>query len=367
MSNMRSKQRKSLDTLYASFESIYRGIKYRSIARKTLKNINGGYKGYDKQFKTLVKPYWKKYGIKVNKMWYRLYCNENKPLDPRYIPNDMWFAKIIPYYNNIFFARALQDKCLFSLLLPGVKQPRTIVRNIAGVFYDNAFNMISYEEALDRCERANGFILKPSMDHGQGKSITFYDPKTMEVTRIKEIFNDIKSNFIVQEIVQQNEVLEKIHSNSLNTIRILSFFFQGEVHILSVIFRMGAGHSRIDNVSAGGLQCTVLPDGRLSKYALDKKRRVFEYHPDSGIRFHDIIIPSYDRLIELVKTEHMKIAHFRILGWDFAIDREGDPVFLEYNVFPGQNQMTSGPTFGDITDKVLDDVFIHRELKYSRN
>ena len=47
----------------------------------------------------------------------------------------------------------------------------------------------------------------------------------------------------------------------------------------------------------------------------------------------------------------------RIVGWDIAVDEEGDPVFIEFNCNPGQNQMTYGPTFGDYTDEVLEEVF----------
>ena len=57
---------------------------------------------------------------------------------------------------------------------------------------------------------------------------------------------------------------------------------------------------------------------------------------------------------------HKRIPHLNIIGWDFAIGVSGDPVFIELNVYPGQNQNGSGPTFGNLTEEVLEDVFIKK-------
>ena len=42
-------------------------------------------------------------------------------------------------------------------------------------------------------------------------------------------------------------------------------------------------------------------------------------------------------------------------------------MFIEYNVCPGANQMTCGPTFGNLTDRVLEDVLIKKKLAYIQN
>lgn len=67
--------------------------------------------------------------------------------------------------------------------------------------------------------------------------------------------------------------MKKYHqylSHSINTICVLSFIFEGQVHILSAVFRMGAGGSRFDNASAGGLFC-----GDMTEQVL---RYVFKYN-----------------------------------------------------------------------------------------
>ena len=40
---------------------------------------------------------------------------------------------------------------------------------------------------------------------------------------------------------------------------------------------------------------------------------------------------------------------------------------IEYNVCPGMNQITCGPNFGTLTERVLEDVFITKSLRYAQN
>ena len=58
------------------------------------------------------------------------------------------------------------------------------------------------------------------------------------------------------------------------------------------------------------------------------------------------------------------LPHFSIIGWDFAVDAKGNPVLVEFNVTPAQNEIGSKrPSFGDLTDEVLEDVFVTKSMK----
>ena len=82
--------------------------------------------------------------------------------------------------------------------------------------------------------------------------------------------------------------------------RVLSIFFQNEVHILSAILRMGQKGSMVDNVSAGGIQCGIHMDGTLYEKGSDKYGNWISRHPN-GFLFKEIKIPSYDRVLETIK------------------------------------------------------------------
>ena len=78
-------------------------------------------------------------------------------MDPRYIPDDMWFARILPYFSNMQFRRAYEDKCMHSVLFPELARPKTVVRNIAGIFYDDGFRIID-KEKRQKCLREPEFL-----------------------------------------------------------------------------------------------------------------------------------------------------------------------------------------------------------------
>ncbi len=364
---MRSRSRKLFDNAYEKTETAFRGVQARRDAKKYYKHMGENSPELKEAYEKQVLPFWKKYNIKPPIYWYRLFSKDGKTTDPRYIPDDLWVTEFIPYFSNMFFRRPYEDKCMHHALFPDLNRPRTIVKNIAGEFYTDDLHRLTREEALQLCEKEEKFICKPSIDSGAGRLIQFYESGKDPKEKIEQIFDSFDNcNFIAQEIVKQHPVLASLHQNSLNTVRIVSFFFEGEVHILSAIVRMGTGDARLDNITAGGMQCGVDMTGQLYTLACTKKRDWVDRTP-GGTVFADIKVPSFDKIIECVKKEHVKLPHFRLIGWDFSVNEAGEPVFIEYNTCPGPNQMTCGPTFGDLTDKVLEDVFITKSLKAAKN
>lgn len=351
-----------LDRAYIQMKVLKRIVSRSRYAKKRIKMIHGGYKMSSSDKKQL-KAYWKRYGIHPKKYWYTLYCARENRFDPRYIPDNIWYGKIYPYFNNIIAQIALTDKCFLNTLFPDVKQPNTIVKNIDGHFYDANMMLISKNDAVNLCLSQTEWLIKPSTNTGCGKGVQFFNSDEMfNASQVTELFDEYRVNFIVQKPVKQHKDLSKIHEKSLNTIRVQSFFFKDNVYILSAQLRMGSGESRLDNISAGGCACNVGEDGWLVGKAVTRKSEWTDRH-ESGIYFKDIHVPSYEKIINTVKEQHAKIPFFGIIGWDFAVDSEGDPVLIEINGTSEPNQIASGPTFGELTDQVLEEVFITQSMK----
>lgn len=363
---MRSGVRKKLDDFYSWVENTYRAKARIRQVKKTLKSLDGGNKKNDDKFEE-YRQYWEKYGKKPSKIWLRLYAKDGEDFDPRYIPDDYWFGEILPYFCNMNFRRPYEDKNFHDKMFPYFNRPETIVKCMAGINYDSEGKEISRDELLDIILTQDEAIMKPSIDSGMGRLIQFYDKKTDDKISLDNKLKELGDNFIVQKILKQHEKMNSLNPNSLNTIRVISLLFKGEAHILSIIARMGSGDAKIDNVSAGGLQITVNEDGTFTKYASDKSRHKHEKHPDTGIVFEGFEIPAFDKIIECVKKGQLNQPHFKIIGWDFAVGEDSEPVFIEYNVMPGANQMTGGPTFGDLTEEVLQEVYIDKTFEHAHN
>ncbi len=364
---MSSKLRPLYDKLYIRVETMLLAFDAARSFRKNARRTPTDPK-LDAEYKTNIRAYWKQFRTSVPaKYWFCLPCGDANGYPPQYIPEDKWFDAIVPHYNNLIFAKALQDKCLHNVLFPGIKRPETVVKRIAGVFYDDALTLLSREEAMARCRHVGRILIKPSVGSGQGNGIRFFSSDELSEADISALFDEYGQNFIVQKKMSQHAVLAAFNPNSLNTIRVMTFLYKDKVHVLNAVLRVGGGTNEVDNVSQGGYQCTILPDGRLDQYAITKLSGRWNNVSEtaSGIRFSEVIIPSYDRIRDTVCTAAMKMSHFKILGWDIAVDPDGEPVLVEYNVIPAQNQGTCGPTFGPLTDEVLTEVFGRRASESS--
>lgn len=359
--NQAGRWEKFCKTIYQSVDLYAEAKKAQKNCRRSLATIKGGFRGSNKLFRQQVLSFWSRYNIKPKKMWYDLYCYKDKEYDPRYIPEDIYWRIIYPTLNKTSFRHAYTDKCFYKQLFPYLKQPRTILRNSNNCFYDGLGNIISFAQAKAILESEKQFVLKPAIYSGEGVDIFFYDKEEHMDIDFDNLLKLYNSDYIVQDIVSQHKTLADIHPKSLNTIRVISFLFQGEVYISSAILRMGVGGSRLDNVSAGGLACPIKNDGRLSDNAINRKSQWVSSHP-GGTVFSEITIPSYVKVLDAIKRAHKDIPHFRIIGWDFSIDEVGDPVLIEYNGAPGMNQVSRGPLFGDLTESVLNEIFLEETM-----
>ncbi|MBR5947731.1 MAG: hexapeptide transferase [Clostridia bacterium] len=349
-----------LDSIYVNVSMQRMTEKKAEYAKKRIKMIDGGYNGSRSEFNSVVRAYWKKYGIKPDKFWYDIYCNGKEAYDPRYITDAVYYRNIVPYFNKMMMRRAYTDKSMYSRLISDIKLPKTVVKNIGGYYFDgDGDNPISFEDAVKLCENEEHLIIKPSVYSGCGKGITFYDKNREGQQSIDSMFKEFKRGFVAQRLVEQHPDLAAVNSSSLNTIRVVTFKFKGETHVLSTLLRMGGVGSRVDNISAGGISCVIKPDGWLADRSVTRKSEWSDEHP-GGVKFRDIHVPNFDKVIETAKRTHAQLPYFDLIGWDFAVDKDGDPVMIEFNVMPESNQISCGPTFGDLTDEVLDEVFLKK-------
>ena len=359
------------NTPVAKFDMQVRDLYLTFSKNKTVKDrvkvIGGGYKGSVEEYRNVVLEYWKKYGEKPARSWFELYCDGKDAFDPRFVTDPIWICQILPYFNNMKVRPAYDDKGMYHRLFgEEVKLPETIVKRMGGYYYNgDQERLISRDHALKLLEKENHLIIKPSMDSSGGRGIVFYDRGADDEEKLDAIFRSIRSDFVVQRLVKQHPALARINNDSLNTVRVMTFHFNGEIHVLSAQMRMGGTGSRVDNVTAGGYACAIKEDGWLYDKAVVRKGNWAEKH-SNGVLFKDIQVPNYDKITSAAKSLHVMLPHFNIIGWDFAVDEDGEPVLIEFNTRPEQNQIGSGkPTFGDMSDEVFDEVYLKKSLKNS--
>ncbi len=307
-----------------------------------------------------VSAYWKKYK-RISPRWACYYASSNGIEDPRYIPNDLYYSKIDQYFNDRKLGWGFNDKNYYTRIFPNVKQPEVVVRKVNGILLDKKYQILSIEEAYDLIKSCQELICKPALETGSGRGIRFWN--TSKDT--EEIYSFLSSvsekDYIIQKLIVQHSELNRIHSTSINTLRIVSILMPEGPYIISSNLRMGTGGGRVDNVSAGGISCGISEEGILKKYATScYTGELFEKHPSSNFVFDGFQIPGYQNAIKMVLSVAPSIPHFRLVSWDIAIDADEMPILIEANMRKGMinlNQFNNGPLFGELTTRVLDEVF----------
>ena len=305
-----------------------------------------------------VRAYWKKYPYRISTDWCRYYAAMNGIVDPRYIPNTLYFTKIDQYFNRRDLGLGFNDKNYYSRIFPGVRQPRTYVRKIGSLLFDEEYRLIDVSDAMRLMADTDEVIIKPSEESGSGRDISFY--KTGDDALRAFLMDQSLKDYIVQGLVSQHPALSAIYPRALNTIRVTTLLMPDGVHVLSGVLRMGAGGNRVDNATHGGVSVGIRADGTVNREGhILPRGTVILSHPD-GFVFEGFRVPGYDRILETVRSLAPTVGHFRLVSWDMAVDKDGDIVLIEANMRKGGiaiHQSNNGPLFGDLTDRVLDEVF----------
>ncbi len=311
--------------------------------------------------KKAVRMFWKPY-CRVDVNWFRYFTYITGKFSPKYIPEDLQHTKIDQHFNSRKLGYGFNDKNNYSMIFKDIKQPKTVVRKIGSLLFDEDYHLIDVEKAEMLLSMRPEVIIKPSQETGGGRDIRFYNTKEDAGELRKRLLALDDQHFIVQDIVKQHYELAKMHPESLNTIRVCTLMLEDGVHILSAAMRMGANGNRIDNASAkSGIFTGVKENGELFDFAYFDvySGKKTDRHPQ-GMLLSEIKVPSFDKIIETAKRAAQYMGNFRLVGLDFSVDEEGDVVLIEANMRKGDIvpiQCLHGPFFGDMTEQVLNEVF----------
>lgn len=255
--------------------------------------------------------------------------------------------------------KAFGDKNICDFLLPGENIVHSIVKNINGYYYYEG-RPVSKDEAIALCQNMEKVIIKPS-GKSKGQSVQLFSAKDgitdIKGKSVRQLFESYKKDFLVQEWVKQHKDMAALNPTSVNTIRILSYRSGMEVLIIYSVVRIGRSGSVIDNQSAGGISTTIDKDGKLGKCAFGGYAEDNIDRTDTGVILEGYQLPSYDKAIDMVKRLHLKLPFFDILGWDVAIQEDGEPVLIEFNTSPGLSQSAFKSGMGENTERIIKELW----------
>jgi len=282
----------------------------------------------NRQLKNEIKKYSKEvFGNAGYWHWLVLYSELREDFKKGWIPIDYYRFNFLPRVNPEKFMRISETKTMDHKTFNGfIIQP--IVLRINDIFYDPDLKQIDEKEAYLRLKNLEDeVVIKP--DNGrQGQGVIFKAPDRINFYTLPK-----NTDLVFQRKVYQHESIEKIHTHSVNTFRVLSFINKkGEIEIKFIILRFGAGGKRVDNMNAGGGWLYIYPDGKGATEAYNKYGiSIGDKHPDTGVKFSSLKFPYYEKISCFCRKAHEKFPYTKVIGWDVYLDKDGEPNLIEWN------------------------------------
>ncbi len=330
----------------------------RNYLRNDIDKFIFAHKKLSKEQIKQIDSFWKPYTKHICYKWHEFFYSITGVFDPRYIPEDLMLTDIEGCLNDWSAAHGVDNKNYYEFYFPEIKHPKVAFRRMRGILHLGDYRVCSLEEALAAAESFKSLFIKRTVEIGNGSSICFWQPSDGK-DALRRIISEHNEDIIAQEFVEQHRELDAFNPSSVNSVRVVTLIIDNQVTFLCAYFRVGQKGTRIDNVCAGGMCSAVSEDGWLCGYAYDKRAQKQLVSP-TGKSFSNFRIPNWDNLLQTVKKMHQKFGNFRIVSWDIAVDKQGDPVFIEMNLKYGAmeyHQLFKGPLFGDKTEQILDEVY----------
>ena len=313
-----------------------------------------------------IRGFYRKYISFLSPRFHQLYTGvSGGRFSVRYLPEDFYLTTVDPYFTDRLCSKLEDNKCLYYSVYREIKQPEFLMMKKDGLWQDADGKALSDEEMKELLKKENQAVLKRAVCSEGGAGVYFLSGEHL-YEQLMEQMADIPCDVVLQKKLRQHPLMSALHPESVNTIRLLSLYTDGQVRIYSAAVRIGVGESHTDNGMTGGIYVGLHSDGRLKKMGCTSKMQTMETHPDLGYRFEGHQIPSFDKVKELVKKAHKMTGHFRLTSWDVAVDESGEAVLIEPNYSMGginELQIVNGPLFGSDTEKILDEVFAQRRKR----
>lgn len=189
------------------------------------------------------------------------------------------------------------------------------------------------EELKAFLDKNEEFMVKPYDGLG-GKGV--YKEYRKNIKNVNDFYNYLNENHLfIEEYVKQNKEVNRLCKESVNTIRIMTFSYNGKSEIVYAAMRIGNGINNVDNFHQGGMGCKIdLEKGILIGDAINKDLNHYEVHPKSKVKFDGFVLPNWEKAKKLVLDASLVNNNIHMVGWDVALTDEG-ATLIEGNRRPG--------------------------------
>lgn len=359
-------------TIIESLLRLKRHIKYSRRFRGLLKSqhiINKPAPGEEdyvavwKQLYSFVEPY--------SYRFYRHYCGDN----PYIVPEDIGHSFIETMLNPNEYTSQYEDKNNLPLILPKGYVPQTILCRMRGGDILNAEKKIvdidpsaTSKDIYTIIGGDDAIIIKPSVDSNGGDRVMKFVPKDNKYVSANGLtildgpfLKTFAPDWVMQRVVRQHAQMQLFCSTAVNTIRVNTYrsFVDEQIYIVSAALRVARDGSIVDNGHAGGGLVRVdLMTGELGHEVVKQcGDRMYNFN---GVNYSELSfkIPNWDKVKLFCQDVASYNHHCRLIAMDVAIQEDGMPILIEWNVSPYSfsywiPMLTGSLPFGNKTEEII--------------
>ena len=311
------------------------------------------WKTLTKEQKNEIVAYWGlRCPVKSDFMTHEIMLNVKGDFDVRYVPEKIFRLCLDPGLADRKLIWAWVDKNYYERFIPGLTFPHTYVRNANGWFLDHDYKPISKDDARRIMIEHLPLIVKPSLVSGEGKNLRLIsDEKTVD-----EVLSTYPKNYLAQEVIAQCDEFNRMNSHSVAAMRVVTAIVNGKAELMSSMLLTNTTDVIACNRNTApgvGVVCIGIDDdGKLADTGYFENAKPIRTLPN-GFTFGGIQIPSYIEAIRLALEAHDSVPMLGIIGWDITIDKNNQPVIIEWNlggIGMYHSQLTTGPLFGEYSE-----------------
>lgn len=259
-----------------------------------------------------------------------------------WMPENFYHLVVVPNISGIFSQisgrKTLSNRLLRTLALPD------IAYFIGGAFYDRDYVRIDLAKLIDLAEPYGTVFVKED-DSARGEKVRKVASKALANFPFAE-------DCVIQRPIRQHPFFDEFVTGSVATLRITTVKAPtGRFEMREAAIRFG--RSGAEWLTAGENVAAQIVDtvGTLDAVAYTSDWQGWEAHPDTGTIFGGRRIPYFVKAVELCETLHSVLPHVAIIGWDVAINAEGEAELVEWNAghcgIAGPEALI-GPLFADM-------------------
>lgn len=234
--------------------------------------------------------------------------------------------QLVRQYNNPDYMHFFENKNEFNAMFS-----KYLNREWVDVTKNSKADVINF------IKRHKTFMVKPvNTCCGQGiKKIKL--PESLNLSDIENFYEKLISSeyhYIIEEVIQQHPLLNKMCPTSINTARVVTLIKNEKVNIICAFFRIGNGKC-VDNFNNGGMLVRAdEKNGILISDAVNKNKEVFKNHPITNTKIKGFTLPDWEKVRELCISASQVLPQIKYVAWDICFTPDG-PYIVEGNEYPG--------------------------------